>query len=154
MEEFAHSLNYCGGTVSMVWCYSRTGTYERSSPQDCPEGKWPFFHMRGDTIKHRILVCREWRSIWKWTRTRLASILWTNEAQIPDEWPMRPAFHLWPPKRHQAVLWILAQFVLFLTQYDTTANLLEYYHFMRRKRWKVYQQSKRQDKLGNYLSVL
>jgi hypothetical protein len=85
---------------------------------------------------------------------RLASTLRTNEAQIPDEWPMRPAFYLWPPKRHQAVLWILAQFIFFRTQYDTTTNLLAYYDFMRRKRWKAYQQSKRQDKLGNYLSVL
>jgi hypothetical protein len=97
-----------------------------------------------ETIKHRIIVCWEGRSIWKWTCTRLASILRTNEAQIPDEWPMCPAFHLWPPKRQQAVLWILAQFIFFRTQYHTTTNLLEYYDFMRRKR-KAYQQSKRQD---------
>jgi hypothetical protein len=81
-------------------------------------------------------------------------ILNIDEAQIPDSWPMHPDFHTWPPKRCRAVVWILAQLVLFRTTYEATGSLLEYFDFLQRTRWKAYQQANRPEKVGNYLSIL
>jgi hypothetical protein len=77
------------------------------------------------TSEHRILECGEGRTVWRWTGVRLASILRSSADQIPDEWPLRPAFQLWPPQRHGAVLWILAHFVCCRTQYSTQTALSE-----------------------------
>jgi hypothetical protein len=68
-----------------------------------------------DTTQHRILEWGEGWTVWRWTRIRLALILRSNADQIPDEWPIGPAFQLWPPQRHGALLWILAHFVYYRT---------------------------------------
>jgi hypothetical protein len=40
----------------------------------------------------------------------------TTPPQIPDDWILHPQFQLWPPKRRNAILWVLANVVLFRTQ--------------------------------------
>ena len=31
-----------------------------------------------------------------------------DPSRIPQDWILRPQFHIWPPQRHRAVLWLLA----------------------------------------------
>jgi hypothetical protein len=50
-----------------------------------------------DTTVHRILECGEERTMWHWTRVRLAMILRSKANLISSEWPLRPSFHVWPP---------------------------------------------------------
>jgi hypothetical protein len=87
-----------------------------------------------DTTDHRIFEYGEGRMLWRWTRASLAMILRTSEDHIPNEWPLRPSFQIWPPQRHEAILWLLAHFVHFLVQYSTPIIPLDYTDFRRQTR--------------------
>jgi len=87
-----------------------------------------------DTLTHRITECNVGKDMWNWTRGRLAMILRTKLHHIPDDWPLRPHFHTWPPQRHGAVLRILAHLVYFRTQQRLQPTLQVYVDFMRRAR--------------------
>ena len=90
---------------------------------------------QSDTLLHRITECNEGKDIWEWTRARLSMILRTNTINIPAEWTLRPHFHIWPPQRHGAILWILAHLVHFHTK-QRQPTPMECADFMRRARWK------------------
>jgi hypothetical protein len=60
---------------------------------------------------------------------------------------------LWPPQRHAAVLWILAHFVFYRLQNNRRLSLRDYVAFMKRARWKLQQYIAR-PKTGRYLEVL
>ena len=75
---------------------------------------------------------------WLWTQGHLATMLRTHPYLIPDDWPLRPGFSLWPPQRHGAVLWVLAYFVYYTVQYPATPTLQDFADFMRRARWKAH----------------
>jgi hypothetical protein len=107
-----------------------------------------------DTIGHRITECGEGPAIWRWTRARIAAILRMDAVYIPETWILRPDFLLWPPKRHRAVLWMLAQMAIFRTQNARTLTMNDYMDFLRRAKWKVYTRSSRMQLVGNYLSAL
>jgi hypothetical protein len=68
-----------------------------------------------DNLIHRLTSCGEGNVIWQWTRAKIAAILRTDPRHVPPEWTIRPSFRLWPPQRHSAILWILAQGVLLHT---------------------------------------
>ena len=53
------------------------------------------------------------------------------------DWKIRLAFTLWPPQRHAAVLWILANLVLYRLQTDRRLSLSEFMDFLRRSCWKL-----------------
>jgi hypothetical protein len=76
------------------------------------------------------------------------------EFWIPEEWTLRPQFHIWPPRRHRAVLWIIAHMVWYRIQESRIPSAQEYLDFLRRVRWKAYQDTGRVNKVGNYLSIL
>jgi hypothetical protein len=107
-----------------------------------------------DTLMHRITECGEGREIWKWTRKRIAWILRTDPVWIPQERTLRPQFHIWPPRRHRAVLWIIAHMVWYRIQESRTPSAQENFDFLRRARWKAYQDTGRMKKIGNYLTIL
>jgi hypothetical protein len=107
-----------------------------------------------DNITHRLTECNAGRNIWSWTCKRLAMILRMDWRRIPLDWLIRPDFQLWPPKRHRAVLWILANFVIYRLQEERTQSLLDYYDFLRRTHWKLEQLGSRSKNVGNYLNVL
>jgi hypothetical protein len=73
---------------------------------------------------------------------------------IPEVWLYRPQFHLWPPQRHRAVLWLLAKLVEFRAQRCKLLTTHDYYDFLRRSKWKLYQQHNRLLRVRNYLGVL
>jgi hypothetical protein len=73
----------------------------------------PLFEHCGepDKFQHREPACGEGVSVWLWTKRRIAWILRIDTAHIPPDWTTRPQFRLLPPRRHRAVLCILAQMV-------------------------------------------
>jgi len=77
-----------------------------------------------DTFQHRMTECGEGTRIWNWTKRRIAWILPTDPANIPQDWTTRPKFQLRPPQRHRAVLWILVQMVWYRTKEDRARKRL------------------------------
>jgi hypothetical protein len=107
-----------------------------------------------DNIQYRLILCGERRIIWNWTRARIAAFTRTEPKHIPETWPLRPDFHIWPPQRHKAILWILAHLVDYILQTHQRISLLDYIDFMRRARWKAGSSPARRRAMGNYLDVL
>jgi hypothetical protein len=105
-----------------------------------------------DTLPHRLTECGDGPATWQWTRARIAAILRTSQAHIPEEWLLRPDFQIWPPQRHRAVLWILAHMAVFRTARELTS--LDYHDFLRRARWKITSVPARKALVGNYLLTL
>ena len=106
-----------------------------------------------DTVQHRVPACGEGARIWIWTKRHIALILRTDPAHIPPDWT-RPQFRMWPPQRHQAVLWILAQMVWYRIKESRACNEKDYSDFLRRTRWKADQNKHRRTNVGNYLEIL
>ena len=69
-----------------------------------------------DTMLHRLTECDLRPMNWETTRKLVATMLRTDWRRIPAEWLMRPTIKLWPPKRHRAVLWMLATYVMYCMQ--------------------------------------
>jgi hypothetical protein len=69
-----------------------------------------------DSIQHTITECTEGRLIWNWTRLKLGIILRMDARHITPDWPIRPAFHFWPPLRQTALIWIMAHLVYYRLQ--------------------------------------
>ena len=106
------------------------------------------------TLRHHILECGAGRYQWGWPRQGVALTLMTEPRWVPEEWILRPHFKLWPPKRHRAVLLLLAQFVAFRSQQARELTLQDYQDFLRRSKWKFYQNRNRPTLVGNYLCTL
>ena len=71
---------------------------------------------RQETLVHRLAECGEGTAIQEWTRKRLAWIIWTDPRCIPTEWIICSQFWAWPPQRQGAVLWTLANLILYKMQ--------------------------------------
>ena len=85
---------------------------------------------------------------------RLAIMLRTDLRWIPEEWLLRPHFILWPPQRQRAVLWALAQFVMFISQLEQNLTFQDYIDFLRRSKYTFYRKRNRITEVGNYLCIL
>lgn len=69
-----------------------------------------------DTLEHRLTNGGERRLIWEYARGLLAGMLKTVPSRIPEDWLLHPQLKIWPLKRRRAIVWILAQMVLFRSQ--------------------------------------
>jgi hypothetical protein len=99
--------------------------------------------------------CGDGERMWGWTRNKIAMILRMDPRYIPTDWIVRPNFRLWPPKRHRAVLWFVAQHATYRNkQHRQILTMEDYMDFLRRQKWKFYQRPKRMELVGNYLSIL
>ena len=67
---------------------------------------------------------------------------------------LRPSFRLWLRQRHLATLWILADIVFYLVHNRRTMSIEGNIEFLRRARWKNYQEKKRWKRVGNYLEMV
>jgi hypothetical protein len=85
-------------------------------------------------------------------QSRIAAILLADSATIPETWLLRPNFLLWPPKRHKAVLWMLAHLAVFRTQDDLSEH--DNIDFLRRARWKLNSTQARQRLVVNDLIIV
>jgi hypothetical protein len=75
-------------------------------------------------------------------------------AHIPNDWFVRPQFHLWPPQKRRATLWVLVHMIWFRTQMNQALSAHDYSDFLQRARWKAYQATVRQRQVGRYLELL
>jgi hypothetical protein len=87
-----------------------------------------------DTIHHHLVECGERARTWACTKYRLGLILRTYPRQIPDDWLYRPKFRRWPPQRHRAVMWILANVVEYQGRRGTQPSRCDLYDFFQRSR--------------------
>ena len=101
-----------------------------------------------------VRVCGEGPVTWNWTKKLLAYILRVDHRQITQNWTIRPDFQHWPPQRQAAVLWIVAHFVHYRLLSQRRLSLQDYVDFMRRARWKLYQQPLSPRPTGRYLEVI
>ena len=109
---------------------------------------------RTDTLEHRITECGAGRAIWNYAKNLIAQMLRTTPNSIPDDWLIHPQFRIRTPKCRGAILWMLAQVILFRTQQERTLTLQDFLDFLQRSRWKLYQSKKGRNGVGNYLSVM
>jgi hypothetical protein len=65
-----------------------------------------------------------------------------------------PQLSQWPRTRQVALLWILAHMTYCVTQRKNRLSLMDYADFLRRVRWKAYNDNHRFAKIGTYLEVL
>ena len=107
-----------------------------------------------DTIQHRLTQCGASKLIWNWTRERIAAVTSTNPLEVPEERALRPDFHIRPPQRHKAIMWMLAHLVDYHIQGQRRISLLDYIDFMRQVRWKADSRPTRPTAVGSYLTVL
>ena len=91
---------------------------------------------RRDNLTHRLTECGEGKSIWKWTRSRLARVRQTDAQRISADWITRPAFHTSRQLQHRAALCLIANFILYATAHRHRMNLEDFLDFLRRTRWK------------------
>jgi hypothetical protein len=107
-----------------------------------------------DTLKHRTTGCGDKAKIWQWTRNRIAWIIRTDPKWIVEDWLSKPDFTFWPPQRHRAVAWMLANMVYFTTHTHKEVTLQEYLDYLQRTIWKAYREERRMRQISNYLDVL
>jgi hypothetical protein len=107
-----------------------------------------------DTLIHRLVRCNEGQVIWNWIRERMAAILRTNSSMIPDDWTVAPFYHFWPPKRNNAITWMLSHLVFYRMQMQRRQSLIDFLDFLRRARWKVYHSTRRCCDVRRYVEVL
>ena len=107
-----------------------------------------------DTIQHHLTQCGASKLIWNWTSERIAAITSTNPLDVPEEWALHPDFHIRPPQRHKAIMWILAHLVDYHIQGQRRISLLDYIDFMRWACWKADSRPTRCTAVGSYLTVL
>jgi hypothetical protein len=106
-----------------------------------------------DNLLHRLTERDESSAIWQWTRFRLALIQRIAPCHIPSFWLLFPSFTLWSRAKHQATLWFLAHMVYYVFSSSRGISVIDYLDFMRRARWKMYQDSRRMEHFGKYLDV-
>ena len=103
---------------------------------------------------HHLFECGEGPQIWQWTTQKIALILRTIPTRMPIEWLLRPQCALWLPTGRHAVMWILANVVLFRTRPNQELTLRDFIAFMLTNKYKLYQTVKRRLLVANYLCVL
>jgi hypothetical protein len=108
---------------------------------------------RHNTMLHRLTECGAGKEIWEWTRSKIARTQRTDPRRIPMDWLVRPCFKTWLRQRHQAILWFLAQMVVYQVNQRSTLSVVDYIVFVRRTGWKTNQCSNRINFVGNYLEV-
>jgi len=107
-----------------------------------------------NTLQHRLIECGEGPQVWQWTTQKLAHILRTVPARIPNEWLSCPQCALWPPTRRRAVMWILANVILSRTRPNQDLMLCDFITFTQANKYKLYQTVKQRLHVANYLCVL
>jgi len=107
-----------------------------------------------DALEHRLTACSTGRSICQYANTRNALILRKIPSHIPDEWILRPQLKIWPIKRNNAVLWLIANVIIFTLQQRTTLTLNDLKDFLLRTRWKLLNHTGGRNLFSNNLTVI
>jgi hypothetical protein len=105
-----------------------------------------------DTVIHRITTCGESPVLWNRTKVLMGYML--IDSRIPQAWILHPDFLHWPVQKHVASLWLIASLVHYCLQNGRRLSLNDYMDFLRRTRWRLYQQARGPKVTENYLEVL
>jgi hypothetical protein len=84
---------------------------------------------RPDTIHHRLVECGDGATQWDWLRIRISVFLRRDPADIRAQWLYWPQFRLWPPTRHRASLWCLAQMLAFICAHGSGQEPCDFFFF-------------------------
>jgi len=132
----------------MITTRARQHTIRLSPTDTCEHGT------QKDTLRHRLKECGVTIGNWERTRKLIAIILRTDWRTTHANWLIHPTIKLWPPKRHRAVLCMLAMYVMYCMQRHRELLQNGYNDFLRRARWKKDKSTDRDKLVGNYLSVI
>jgi len=153
MEESTGSTSNWGYEGGMIFIHDMVPTHERLHKIRMVLTDLCRHCNTTDTLRHRLTECGEGSTICEWTRQRITTILRTDPRRLLAAWLLRPDLKLWPPTRHCAVLWVLTNFVIYRLQQWRTLMLPDYFDFLRRAIWKIYNTNSRSTCLGNYLHI-
>ena len=106
-----------------------------------------------DTILHRYTECARAQGIWAWTKQRIAYILRTSTIEVKNEWICLPDYNIYPPQRHNAVIWLIGHMIGYIHNNETPTRQ-DYMDFLRRARKKIYSTHKRPSYCGKYLDII
>jgi hypothetical protein len=151
LGKSTNSISICNNERRMVQNNTRNNTEQLTTPQNMSVPERCNICNKQDTLRHRMTGGK---IIWIWTCNKMAMILRMDHRYIPQEWIMRPQFRLRPPQKHRTILWIIAHIALYRGQQRREFTFNDYMDFLRRHKWKMYQQPKRREQIGNYLSVI
>ena len=133
------SVRTCASLVSeSVWCGEHSCTFYSSTC--CLAGE------RGGVVAKALRYKPAGRGFG-------SMMLRTEPRHVPPEWTIWPDFHIWPPRRKGAILWLMAHMVYYCIQNRKRLIDTDYADFLRRARWKSYQEAHRMQRIGNYLVV-
>jgi hypothetical protein len=105
-----------------------------------------------DTLHHRRTQCGTGVLIWNWMAAKIANILRMAPRHIPKDWLLRPSCKIRPVSRKRAVLWLLAQVIIYHTDGNQASSLLEYKEHVRSQKTNLYDCHNRRKLVANYLT--
>jgi hypothetical protein len=147
----------CSGpnTNNVVSNYPRTSTYERTSVADTEnnDGRMSALYTEGHprTQTNKLRRGTDHLGVREGLDGRDAT-----DRTVTDTIRMAsaPQLEIWPPKRRRAILWTLAQTVLFRSQQQRNLTLQDFQDFLRRSSWKLSRSGKENERVGTYLTAL
>ena len=153
MDHSKHSLDTWAPKILRVHSNPLHRTNERLASIHLSDAKLCNQCGKMDTLQHWIRDCGEEAIIRNMTSIRIAALLRIDPRYIPGDWTIRPYFHFWPPQRQAAIVWIIAHLVVYRMQRKRLLTLNDFIDFLRRAKWKAYQKSPRQHRVGNCLDI-
>jgi hypothetical protein len=88
--------------------------------------------------KRPLLFLYRSQLLWNWTAKNIAAILGKPTSLIPQEWLLRQRCAIQPRSRKRAVLWLLAQLIVFRQKCTGPTSLHHYMGHVRRA-WRALQ---------------
>jgi hypothetical protein len=67
---------------------------------------------------------------------------------------LQPDFHFYPPQRQRAVIWLMGHIVYYVITKQDMMSLEDYVEFLKRTRWKTYNNKGGRQLFGNYVTVI
>jgi hypothetical protein len=90
--------------------------------------------------------------MWQWTRVTVVIMLRMDARHRDQVWISRPTIKLWPPTRYRALLWMLSH--SYRMQKRRKLTMQDYFDFLMRAKWKLYDEKRRLERAGHYLRVI
>ena len=106
-----------------------------------------------DILLHRFTECKDTRTILIWTQKHIASYLRINARDVKDTWITLPDFEIRAIQKHNATVWMIGHMLGYM--YDNpTLTMQDFLDFLKRARWKTYNQRHKFPSCGKYLDVI
>lgn len=107
-----------------------------------------------DTAEHRLISCSAALPIWTWITTKLCRMLGNINEHPRDKKMLYTDLNPFPSARRRAVVWLIGNYIMYMSETQGDANLTEFIDFIHRERWNVIQSESNSSKYGPYLCIL